>query len=282
MTPVSVCYLNGEYLPLADARISVLDRGFIFGDGIYEVIPVFAGRAFRFSEHLTRLKRSLDAIGITGSLESQDWTALVTGLLERNALSDASIYIQITRGVAPRNHAAPKDCRPTLFAMASPLVLAAEIAPVAAISLADLRWARCDIKAISLLPNVMARTAAVEAGAYEALLFRNEFLTEGAASNVFVVKDGKILTPPHSPFILPGITRDALVEALAGSADAVAEVQVSRSVVESAEEIWLSSSTRDLVPVTTLDGKPVGDGKPGAVYRRALARYLEFKAQSIC
>jgi D-alanine transaminase len=280
MTSVSICYLNGDYLPLTEARVSVLDRGFIFGDGIYEVIPVFGGRAFRFPEHLRRLARSLDAIGLEVSLGPDDWSGLVAALLARNALSDASVYMQITRGVAPRNHAAPESCEPTIFAMASPLVLPAEVMPVAAISLPDLRWQRCDIKAISLLPNVMARTAAVEAGAYEALLFRENLLTEGAASNVFVVKDGRIMTPPHSPFILPGITRDALVEALSGSADVVAEVQVPRSVVESADELWLSSSTRDIVPVTILDGKPVGDGKPGPVYRRALARYLEFKAAS--
>lgn len=277
---VSLCYLNGDYLPLAEARVSVLDRGFIFGDGIYEVIPVFGGRAFRFSEHLRRLTRSLEAIGLAVPLGADDWSQLVAGLLTRNALSDASVYLQITRGVAPRNHAAPQDCQPTIFAMASPLVSPADITPVAAISLPDLRWQRCDIKAISLLPNVMARTAAVEAGAYEALLFRDNQLTEGAASNVFVVKDGRIMTPPHSPFILPGITRDALVEALAGSADAVHELQIPRAVVESADELWLSSSTRDIVPVTKLDGKPVGDGQPGPVYRRVLTRYLEFKAAS--
>ena len=280
MTAMSLVYLNGDYLPLTEARVSVLDRGFIFGDGIYEVVPVFGGRAFRFSEHLRRLTRSLEAIGLEVSLGADDWSKLVAELLARNALSDASVYIQITRGVAPRNHAAPAHCQPTVFAMASPLILAEDITPVAAISLPDLRWQRCDIKAISLLPNVMARTAAVEAGAYEALLFRENFLTEGAASNVFVVKDGRIMTPPHSAFILPGITRDALVEALAASADAIAEVQIPRAVVASADELWLSSSTRDIVPVTILDGKPVGDGNPGPVYRRVLARYLQFKAAS--
>lgn len=281
MTSVSICYLNGDYLPLAEARVSVLDRGFIFGDGIYEVIPVFGGRAFRFPEHLRRLARSLEAIGIEVALGVEEWSDLVTELLARNGLSDASVYMQITRGVAPRNHAAPENCQPTLFAMASPLVLPAEIMPVAAISLPDLRWQRCDIKAISLLPNVMARTAAVDAGAYEALLFRENLLTEGAASNVFVVKDGRIMTPPHSPYILPGITRDALVEALSGSADAVQEMSIPRAVVESADELWLSSSTRDIVPVTLLDGKPVGDGTPGPIYRRVMARYLEFKAASL-
>lgn len=281
MSTTSICFLNGDYLPLEDARVSVLDRGFIFGDGIYEVIPVFGGRAFRLPEHVRRLERSLAAVGIESPLPAKAWAELVDSLLTRNALRDASIYLQITRGVAPRNHAAPSACRPTVFAMASALMSPGAVQPVAAISMPDLRWQRCDIKAISLLPNVMARTEATAAGAYEAVLFRDGMLTEGAASNVFVVKDGRVLTPPHSPFILPGITRDAICEALAASPDAVQEVPITRETVETAEEIWLTSSTRDLVPVATLDGKPVGSGAPGPVFQRVLARYLEFKAKAL-
>lgn len=281
MSTMSICYLNGDYLPLEDARVSVLDRGFIFGDGIYEVIPVFGGRAFRLLEHVRRLERSLAAVGIEAPLPAATWADLVDSLLTRNALRDASIYLQITRGVAPRNHAAPSTCRPTVFAMASALMAPGVMQPVAAISMPDLRWQRCDIKAISLLPNVMARTEATAAGAYEAVLFRDGMLTEGAASNVFVVKDGRVLTPPHSPFILPGITRDAICEALAASADAVQEVPIARATVETAEELWLTSSTRDLVPVATLDGKPVGSGAPGPVFQRVLARYLAFKAKAL-
>lgn len=277
----TLCYLNGEFLPLEEARIPVLDRGFIFGDGIYEVIPVFGGRPFRLQPHLARLTRSLDAVGIRDPLNAATWPRLISTLIERNSFKDLSIYLQITRGVAPRNHAAPKDCQPTLFAMVSPMPPQSEVQPVAVATMADIRWQRCDIKAIALLPNVMARTAAVAAGAYEAVLFREDLLTEGASSNVFVVVDGMLRTPPHSGHILPGITRDTLVEALAGTPDAVHESDITRAEVFAAEEIWLTSSTRDLVPVGTLDGRTVGQGAPGPVYRRVMARYEAFKQREL-
>lgn len=281
MDPVTLCYLNGAFLPLGEARVSVLDRGFIFGDGIYEVIPVFGRRPFRLVAHLERLARSLRAIALADPLTRDEWLAIFHTLVSRSAGADLSIYLQITRGVAPRNHAAPADCAPTVFVMVTPLAVSHDTQPVRAVALPDLRWQRCDIKAISLLPNVMARTTAVAAGAYEAVLFRDGMLTEGAASNVFVVSNGRIRTPPHSPFILPGITRDTLVEALAGTPDAVEETAISRAEVLAADELWLTSSTRDLVPVSHLDAHRIGPTAPGAVFSRVLAAYGRFKSAEL-
>lgn len=274
---MSICYLNGTYLPVAEARVPVLDRGFIFGDGVYEVIPVFGARPFRLTAHLARLAQSLAAVAIQAPMTAPAWTTLVYGLIARNPQPDLSLYIQVTRGVAPRNHAAPDVSTPTVFAMASPLATNADPTPVQVISLVDIRWQRCDIKAISLLSNVMARSAAVAAGAYEAVLFRDGWLTEGAASNVFVINDGQIRTPPHSKFILPGITRDTLIEALADGPDTVQEVAITREEVVQAHEIWLTSSTRDLVPVSHLDGRPVGAGVSGPTFRRVCEVYARFK-----
>ncbi|MBI5617714.1 MAG: aminotransferase class IV [Gammaproteobacteria bacterium] len=274
---MSLCYLNGEYLPLAEARVPVLDRGFIFGDGVYEVIPVFKRQPFRLGEHRARLARSLEAIGIRDPLDDAGWRALVERLVAGNAGEDQSLYVQVTRGVAPRNHAPPPDLVPTVFAMSTPLEMPADPAPVAAITLEDIRWSRCDIKAISLLANVMFREAATAAGAYEAILVRDGIVTEGAASNVFVVHGGRIRTAAHSPHILPGITRDLIVELLAGTPDAVREDPIPAALLVEAEEIWITSSTKELLAVTTLDGKPVADGKPGPVYRRIKAQFTAYR-----
>ena len=278
---MSICYLNGTYLPVAEARVPVLDRGFIFGDGVYEVIPVFSARPFRLTAHLARLAQSLAAVGIQAPMTAPAWITLIYGLIARNPQPDLSLYIQVTRGVAPRNHAAPDVSTPTVFAMASPLATNADPTPVQVISLVDIRWQRCDIKAISLLPNVMARSAATAAGAYEAVLFRDGWLTEGAASNVFVINDAQIRTPPQSKYILPGITRDTLIEALADGPDTVQEVAITREEVVRASEIWLTSSTRDLVPVSHLDGRPVGTGVSGPTFRRVCEAYARFKAAEL-
>lgn len=278
---MSMCYLNGNYLPLTEARVSVLDRGFVFGDGVYEVIPVFGARPFRLAAHLARLAQSLDAVEIRAPMSAPAWQAVVHELIARNPAPDLSLYLQITRGVAERNHAAPGDCAPTVFVMASPLAKHADPGPVRVISLVDIRWQRCDIKAVSLLPNVMARSMAAQAGAYEAVLFRDGMLTEGAASNVFVISDGQIRTPPHSQYILPGITRDALVEALKDGGIMVQEVAISREEVMQASEIWLTSSTRDLIPVSHLDGRRLSAGAPGPMYRRVCSAYARFKAAEL-
>lgn len=275
----AICYLNGRLLPLDEARVSVLDRGFIFGDGIYEVIPVFDARPFRLEAHLARLRRSLDAIGIAPPCTDAGWREIMRALVAHASQSTVTIYLQVTRGVAPRNHAAPADVVPTVFAMASPLDVRTDGAPVTAVSLADIRWQRCDIKAVSLLPNVMARSAAASQGAYEALLFRDGRLTEGAASNVFVVHGARVRTAPHSPFILPGITRDALVEMLREAGEPVVEEMVGEADVAQADEIWLTSSSRDIVPVGNLDGRALD--APGPVYRRISALFSRFKQREL-
>ena len=277
---MSICYLNGDLLPLTEAKVSVLDRGFIFGDGVYEVIPIFGGRPFRLDEHLARLARSLHAIALDNPHSSSQWRALIGAVVAANALRDVSLYVQVTRGPAPRNHAVPSEINPTVFAMASPLATAT-IEPVATITLTDIRWDRCDIKAVSLLPNIMCRSAAQAAGAYEALLIRDGWLTEGAASNVFVITDSRIKTPPQSSYILPGITRDVLVEALAGSVDEVIEAEISKSELLTAEEVWLTSSSRDLVPVASIDGQALATSAPGPVFRRVASVYAEFKNSAL-
>jgi len=275
---MSLCYLNGEYLPLTEAKVSVLDRGFMFGDGVYELIPIFGGRAFRLAQHLARLERSLAAIGIPQPLQPEAWAALIARLVAVEATPSQSIYIQITRGVAPRNHLPPTGLTPTVFALATPLTPVAPETTVTAVLREDFRWARCDIKSISLLANVLLRQEAAAAGTYEALLVRDGLITEGAASNVFVVTDGRIRTPPLSKHLLPGVTRDLIVELLAATSDAVLEVDITRADLLSADEIWLTSSGRELAAVSHVDGVPVGHVCPGPVYRRVAGRYAAFKA----
>lgn len=277
---MSLCYLNGSFLPLAEAQIPVLDRGFIFGDGVYEVIPAFGRTPFRLDAHLCRLDRSLGAIGMRPVLAAADWAEIFARLLSMNEGEDQTLYVQITRGVAPRVHAPPPNLTPTVFVMSSPLARQNLEQAVSAVTHEDFRWQRCDIKSISLLGNVLLRQFALEAGAHEAILLRDGCVTEGASSNVFVVHDGQLYTPPHSHSMLPGVTRDLLVEVLADTDDAVREAPITEQMLRAAEEIWLSSSGRELAPVGTLDGRPVGAGGVGNVYRRVLARYEQCKVSS--
>lgn len=282
-------YLNGQYLPVEEARIPVLDRGFIFGDGVYEVIPVYSRRPFRLAEHLRRLQHSLDGIRLKNPHSDAEWTAILGGLIERHEEEDQYLYLHITRGVARRDHAFPvPPVPPTVFAQSSPLPTppAALLQDgIACITVQDNRWLRCDIKSTALLPNVLLRQAAVEAGCAEAILIRDgsgddpAFLTEGAASNIFVVKNGKLLAPPKDNLMLPGITYDVILE-LAAANDIPFEVRrVSKAEVLDADELLLTSSTKEVLAVTTLDGKPVGNGKPGAMFARLHALYQTFKRE---
>lgn len=273
----SVCYLDGIFLPLVDASVSVLDRGFIFGDGVYEVIPVFSGHTFRLNEHLQRLANSLQAVHIKNPQSLQGWTDLIHQLIRKNEAGHQSIYLQVTRGVAPRDHTFPEEIKPTVFIMCNPLPDTNTVKPVSAIVLEDPRWDSCHIKATSLLPNVLLRQQARVMGAYEAILIRAGRLTEGAASNVFVVSDGVVRTPPKSQELLPGITRDLVVDLLHKHEIPCEEVKISEPELRDADEIWLTSSTKEIVPVTQLDGKPVGTGEPGAVWQRTVAIYQAFK-----
>ncbi|MHB8621858.1 MAG: D-amino acid aminotransferase [Sulfuricaulis sp.] len=273
-------YLNGVFLPPDRARISVFDRGFIFGDGVYEVIPAFGGRLFRLPHHLTRLEASLAAIRLRNPHTSQEWHAIFTRLMAANGTSDQSIYLQITRGVAPRDHAFPPNVTPTVFAYAQPLKYppAEQLTQgVAAITTGDIRWQRCDIKAIALLANALLRQQAIDQGAVEAILVRDGLVTEGAASNIFVVTGDRLITPPKGPYILPGITRDLVVEIARSKKIACDEQPLPVQTLHAADEVWLTSSTKEVLPITQIDDHAVGNGKPGPMHARLFALYREYK-----
>jgi D-alanine transaminase len=273
-------YLNGEFLPLDQARVSVLDRGFIFGDGVYEVIPVYSRRPFRLPEHLRRLQHSLDAVRLGNPMTDAEWTRLIHDLVARHAGEDQSVYLQVTRGVAKRDHAFPKEGKPTVFMMSSPLVTPArELVDtgVPCITATDYRWLKCDVKSVSLLANCLLRQSAVDAGAAEVILFRDGCLTEASASNVFVVRNGKLIAPPKDHLILPGITYDVVLELAAASGITVELRAIPEHEVRSADELWVTSSTKEVLAVSTLDGKPVGNGRPGPMFRTVLQAFQEFK-----
>jgi D-alanine transaminase len=273
-------YLNGEFLRIEEARIPVLDRGFIFGDGVYEVIPVYSRKPFRLPEHLLRLQHSLDGIRLQNPHSDGEWTSLLEQLIAANEDDDQYIYLHITRGVARRDHAFPKGVKPTVFIMSNPLLTPPThllATGVAVITANDNRWLRCDIKAISLLPNVLLRQMAIDVGAMETVLFREGFMTEGAASNIFVVKNGILLAPPKNHLMLPGITYDVVLE-LAAAEKIPHEVrEISEYEVRTAEELLLTSSTKEVMPVTRLDDKPVGDGKPGTMFALLYRLYQSYK-----
>lgn len=274
-------YLNGDFMPLAEARVPVMDRGFLFGDGVYEVIPVYSRRPFRLPEHLARLERSLAGIRLANPLTAAEWTALIDKIVANNAGDDQQVYLQITRGAdTKRNHAFPKGVTPTVFAMSEPLLAPPDEQRrlgIAAVSAVDNRWMRCDIKSVSLLANCLLRQLAVEAGCVETVLLRDGFLTEGAASNIFAVKNGVLLAPPKNHLMLPGITYDVILElaALHGVPHEVRDVLEEE--VRQADELWMTSSTKEVLPIVTLDGKPVGKGQPGPLFAQMLGWYQEFK-----
>ena len=277
---MSLVYLNGEFIPPDQAKVSVFDRGFIFGDGVYEVIPVFGGRMFRLPHHLARLEASLTAIQLRNPHTARQWNDIFTRLSANNGTVDQSVYLQITRGVAARDHAFPPNISPTVFAYASPLNYppAEQLAKgVAAITTADNRWQRCDIKSIALLANALLRQQAIEQGAVEAILVRDGLMTEGAASNIFIVSGDRVITPPKGPYILPGITRDLVVE-IAHSHDIdCVEQPVPIGLLRSANEVWMTSSTKEILPITRIDSRPVGDGKQGPMHVRVFALYQQYK-----
>ena len=277
-------YLNGQYMPIEEAKISVLDRGFIFGDGVYEVIPVYSRRAFRLPEHLRRLQHSLDGIKLANPHSDAEWTRIIGELVARNNGDDQYLYLHITRGAARRDHAFPSPpVTPTVFMMSSPLSTPpAELlqSGIACITASDNRWLRCDIKSIALLPNVLLRQMAVDAGCAETILIRNnEFMTEGAASNIFVVKNGKLLAPPKDNLMLPGITYDVVLEIAAASGIPHEVRRVMQEELFAADELLLTSSTKEVLAITQLDGQPVGSGKPGAMFARLHALYQDFKRE---
>ena len=278
-----IVYLNGSYVALSEARIPVLDRGFIFGDGIYEVVPAYDGVPFRWREHHARLERSLGKLRITNPMPPERWTALVNELIARHPWPNQLVYIQVTRGVARRDHAFPVNATPTVFAMCS------EFKPpsqeqvdkgVACISMTDVRWLHNDIKSVSLLGAVLARQAAVDAGVTETVQFRDGFLTEASSSNVWVVRNGALLSPPRDEKILEGIRMGLLAELSQRCGIDFRIEPIPEADVRSADELLLTSATKEILSIVELDGKPVGSGKPGPVFRKLLAAYQEAKQRS--
>ena len=273
-------YLNGAFMPREEARIPVLDRGFIFGDGVYEVVPAYSRTPFRMAEHLRRLQHSLDGIRLANPMSDAAWMDLMKELIAKNDGEDQSIYLQVTRGVAKRDHAFPKDMKQTVFMMSSPLTTPPQAQidnGVSAVTASDFRWLKCDVKSVSLLGNCLLRQMAADAGAVETILFRDGKLTEASASNVFVVKNGVLLAPPKNHLVLPGITYDVVLE-IAHAREFEVEVrEISEAETRAADEIWVTSSTKEVLAITTLDGKPVGDGAPGMLFKRMHALYQEFK-----
>ena len=275
-------YLNGRFLPLEDAKISVLDRGFIYGDGVYELIPVYHRQPFRLRQHLARLQRSLDGIRLVNPHGDAEWESIIRELVARTPFDDQGLYFQVTRGVAKRDHSFPLDVAPTVFMMSNPLSLptAEQVERgVAVVTAIDERWLHCDLKTISLLGNVLARQRATDAGAAESVLFRNGFLTEASASNVFIVRDEVILAPPKDNQILPGITYDAAFELARGSGLALEVRPISRDEALTADEMWLSSSTKEVLAVTTVDGKSFAGGSPGPVFRKIYELFQASKSR---
>ena len=288
--PATPCYLNGDFSTLQDAKISVLDRGFIFGDGIYEVVPAYGGKLFRFKQHMARLERNLAELRIANPLTPDEWRATALKLIADNAQptcakpeNDAQlIYIQITRGVALREHAMLSGLTPTVFMMVSPMTLPSEqqrSEGVACVTADDFRWEKAHIKSTSLLGAVFARQISVDAGALETVMFRGDYLSEAAASNVWIVKDGVVSGPPRDHLVLEGI-RYGLIEEICRAANIGFELRrISRAEVLAADELLLSSATKEILPITRLDGQPVGSGQPGPVYARLHAGYQQAKKE---
>ena len=284
----NLCFLNGEFLPLSQAKVSVLDRGFIFGDGIYDVAPVYGRRLFRFDEHMARLQRGLDKIRIVNPATRAEWLqrcrTLVAAVAEATGADDQVVYIQVTRGVAPRDHVMPQGVTPTVFMMSNPMkALTPEQRHhgVACITARDFRWERGDIKSTSLLGNVLARQMSADHGAAETILFRDGWLTEAAASNVWIVHEGALLGPPKSEHVLEGIRVELLRELCEEVGVAYNLRPISEADVLAADEVLLSSATKEVVPVTQIDGEAVGHGalrgKPGPVYARLYEAYQQAK-----
>jgi D-alanine transaminase len=278
--PLPVCYLNGDFLPLSQARVSPLDRAFLFGDAVYEVVPVYGSRLFRLREHLDRLNRSLAGIRMPPPMPHAEWARLCEDLIARNSAGDAHLYLQVTRGAElGRNHAWPEGLKPTLFAY----ITALEPVPpaflengVSAVTAADTRWARRDIKSTALLANILLKKLSADAGAFETIMLENGELTEGSSTTVQVVKGGIIHTPPNGHHILPGTTRDVVTELAGRLGVRVESVGVSEAKLRAADEIWLAFATRGVLPVTMLDGVAVGAGKPGPLFKRMSAAFADY------
>ncbi len=275
-------FLNGEFMPMEEAKVPVLDRGFIFGDGIYELVPVYSRAPFRLEGHLARMERSLSEVRIANPYSRAQWTAIIEQMIEKHPFDDQGVYWQVTRGVAKRDHSFPKDTAPTVFMMSNPLVNPSKEVienGAKAVSAEDFRWHRCDLKTISLIGNCMLRQLSFEEGAIETLLLREGKLTEASASNAYIVKNGVIATPPKDNHILPGITLDVVFDIVARGKLPIEVREITEAELRGADEVWVSSSSKEIVAVVDLDGRPVGNGKPGPVFRKAWQLYQDFKGE---
>jgi D-alanine transaminase len=281
---MDIAYLDGQYLPLAEARVPVLDRGYLFADGVYEVMPVYAGRMFVPDAHLDRLDASLTAIQLPNPLTRDGWHAALRELVARNGGGDQMLYLQVTRGVqAKRAFGLPENPKPCVLSFCQPLPPVSEAIRqrgVSAVVHEDTRWLNCHIKSIALLGAVLLSQEGLKAGCNETILLRDGLLTEGSSSNVFIVKNGRIATPPKSRLILAGITRELVIESLAKAGLACDERNISESELRQADEIWITSSTREIYPVTVLDGRNVGDGRPGPSWVQAFQLFQASKANA--
>jgi len=277
---MSTAYLNGEYQPLEECKISVLDRGFIFGDAIYELIPVYDSKPFYLSAHLKRLFRSMDQVNIANPYSKQQWMDIIQHLIDESGLQKLSVYLQVTRGVAPRDHAFPTETPPTVFGMTNPWPQTNEdiyANGASVVTVEDMRWDRCYIKVTSLLANVMKKQEAIEHQAHEAILVRDGYVLEGSSTNVFVVKNDEVNTAPKNNMILPGITRDVVVDILHELNVPLIEQAVAKQELKDADEVWITSSTKECVPVTQIDGQAVNTGKPGELWKRVFDAYQQCK-----
>lgn len=278
--PENCVYLNGKFLPQSEAKVSVLDRGFLFGEGIYEVIPVYGGRLFRLSQHLQRLDQNLAAVQMENPLSQPQWQQLLEELVRRNGNGEQSLYLQLTRGAAPRDLRIPPGTSPTLLAISNPVTEVDEATlrrGLRAITVKDIRWQHCNIKTTSLLPNVLLRQQAEQAGVDEAIIVRDGKVTEGSASNIFIVRKGVVVTPPRGPHLLPGITRDLVVELCRRHGIPCQEQSIDETALHEAEEIWLTSSTREIIPLSELDHRVLANPFPGPIWEQVIRHYQAYK-----
>jgi D-alanine transaminase len=281
--PATLCYLDGEYTALRDAKISVLDRGFIFGDGIYEVVPVYGGQPFCFEEHMARLERSLAELQIVNPLSLAQWREIVMRLVAPGGNEPQAVYFQVTRGVAPRDHSMVRGLQPTVFVMVNPLPPVSDAVRakgVACVTADDFRWQKAHIKSTSLLGAVLSRQISVEAGAAETVMFRGEWLSEASSSNVWIAKDGMLIGPPKDNLVLTGIRYGLLERLCEEGGIPFALRRVSRDEVFAADELLLSSASKEVLPVVTLDGQTIGNGQPGPIYKSLYAAYQQAKQRN--
>lgn len=281
--PFPICYLNGAFLPLKEARVSPLDRAFLYADSVYEVLPVYRGRPFRLAHHCARLNRSLREIRMAPPHSDAEWADIIGGLANRNGGGDLYVYVQVTRGAEyGRNHQIPSGIAPTIFGFAAPLPANTDALlteGMSAITIEDLRWGRCDIKSTALLPNVLAKQDATDANVNEAILIRDGLMMEGSSTTIHVIRDGTLCVPPDSRRVLPGTTRNVVLELAQRAGIPERWTEISKEDLFAADEVWLGAATREVIAVTRIDGRAIGSGKPGPLWRKVYDLFQGYKQE---